>query len=98
MTKLEFYFIGILAGSAMGALQSGTRAVVATLTPEGRSGEVFGYWGFFAKLAAVIGQPVFGWLVVWHGFRIAILANAGFFAAGLVILLTLKLAPRLKTG
>ncbi|MBE34061.1 MAG: MFS transporter [Opitutaceae bacterium] len=98
MTKLEFYFIGILAGSAMGALQSGTRAVVATLTPEGRSGEIFGYWGFFAKLAAVIGQPVFGWLVVWHGFRIAILANAGFFAAGLVILLTLKLAPRLKTG
>lgn len=97
-SKMEFYVIGMLAGSAMGSLQSGTRAVVSTLTPEGRSGEFFGYWGFFAKLAAVIGQPVFGWLAAWHGFRIAILANAGFFAAGLVILLVLKLAPSPKVG
>lgn len=91
-TKSEFYIIGILAGVAMGALQSGTRAVVSVLTPSGRAGEFFGYWGFFGKLAAVIGQPVFGWLAAWYGFRVAILANAGFFVAGLVILLTLKLS------
>ncbi len=85
-TKMEFYLIGILAGAAMGALQSGTRAVVSGLTPEGRSGEFFGYWGFFAKLAAVIGQPVFGWLAAWQGLRVAILANAGFFLAGILVL------------
>lgn len=97
-TKTEFYVIGVLAGSAMGSLQSGARAVVATLTPPGRAGEFFGYWGFFGKLAAVIGQPVFGWLAAWHGYRTAVLANAGFFVAGLVVLLCLRLWPRPEMG
>ncbi len=60
-------------------------------SPAGRSGEFFGYWGFFGKLAGVIGQPVFGWIAAHSGFRTAILVNAGFFLAGLVILLGLKL-------
>jgi MFS transporter, UMF1 family len=92
-TKMEFYIIGVLAGSAMGSLQSGARAVVAMLTPTNRAGEFFGYWGFFGKLAAVIGQPVFGWIAAYQGYQVAVLANAGFFAAGLLILLNLKLRP-----
>jgi UMF1 family MFS transporter len=89
----EFYAIGVLAGVGMGSLQSASRAVVSTLTPAGRSGEFFGYWGFFAKLAAVIGTFVFGNLVSLTDYRIAITANAGFFVIGLVILLRMKL-PR----
>lgn len=96
-TKTEFYCIGVLAGAAMGSLQSGGRAVVSTLTPPGRAGEFFGYWGFFGKLAAVIGQPVFGWLAAWHGYRMAVFVNAGFFAAGLLILLTLRLPRAVRT-
>lgn len=90
-TKTEFYVIGVVAGVAMGSLQSSARAVVSALTPEGRSGEFFGYWGFFGKLAGVIGQSAFGWIAAFSGFRVAILVNAGFFLAGLVILLGLKL-------
>lgn len=93
-TKFQFYVIGGLAGVAMGALQSAGRAVVSTLTPEGRSGEFFGFWGFFTKLAGVIGQPVFGVLATQFGFRTAIFVNAGFFVAGLLILLPLSLKPR----
>jgi MFS transporter, UMF1 family len=93
-TKFEFYIIGALAGSAMGSLQSGARAVVAMLTPAGRSGEFFGYWGFMGKLAAIIGQPIFGWIAVYHGYQLAILANGGFFALGLVVLLTIRIRPR----
>ncbi|WP_162525337.1 MFS transporter [Rariglobus hedericola] len=92
-SKLQFYGIGALAGIAMGALQSAGRAVVSTLTPEGRGGEFFGFWGFFTKLAGVIGQPVFGVLATHFGFRTAILVNAGFFVVGLVILLPLSLTP-----
>jgi len=95
--KTEFFLIGMLAGVAMGALQSAGRAVVSTLTPEGRSGEFFGFWGFFTKLAGVIGQPVFGMLATAFGFRTAILANAGFFVAGLLILLPLSLKPPAKS-
>lgn len=91
--KGAFYAVGIGAGVAMGAFQSGGRAVVALFTPEGKSGEYFGFWGFFSKLAGVVGQPVFGVLAAWLGYRAAILVNAGFFLAGLLILLPLCLRP-----
>ncbi len=95
-TKTEFYAIGMMAGVGMGSLQSSGRAVVSMLTPKGRAGEFFGYWGFFGKLAAVIGQPVFGWLAAFAGFRLAIAVNAGFFLAGLLIIIGLRLNPRPK--
>jgi MFS transporter, UMF1 family len=92
-TKGEFYCIGVLAGIGMGGLQSAGRAVVSTLTPEGRQGEFFGYWGLFSKVAAVIGPLAFGWIVTHAdgGYRTAILANCVFFAAGLALLLPLTL-------
>ena len=92
-SKGLFYLIGVGAGIAMGSLQSGGRAVVALFTPSGKSGEFFGYWGFFSKLAGVVGQPVFGLFAAWLGFRAAILANAVFFLIGLIILLPLSLKP-----
>lgn len=92
-SKTEFYFVGALAGSAMGSLQSAGRAVVATLTPPGRAGEFFGYWGFFGKLAGVIGPLVFGWVATATDVRQAILLNALFFVGGLIILLPLSLKP-----
>jgi UMF1 family MFS transporter len=95
-TVREFYLIGVLAGIGMGSLQSASRAVVSTLTPAGRAGEFFGYWGFFAKLAAVIGTFVFGNLVSLTDYRIAIAVNAGFFIVGLLVLLPLKLQRRHK--
>jgi UMF1 family MFS transporter len=90
-TKMEFYLIGVLAGIGMGSLQSAGRAVVSTLTPSERSGEFFGFWGFFTKLAGVIGQPVFGGIAAAFGFRTAIFCNTGFFIIGLLILLRLPL-------
>jgi MFS transporter, UMF1 family len=93
----EFYLIGVLAGVGMGSLQSASRAVVSTLTPVGRSGEFFGYWGLCAKLAAVIGMFTFGHLVSLTDYRVAITANAGFFLVGLLILLPLQL-PRSEGG
>jgi MFS transporter, UMF1 family len=93
-TKWEFYAISAVAGAAMGALQSAARAVVSTLTPPGRGGEFFGYWGFFGKLAGVIGPLSFGWMVTLAGYRTAIFVNAGFFVAGLLVLLPLSLKSR----
>lgn len=91
--KGAFYLVGIGAGVAMGAFQSGGRAVVALFTPAGKSGEYFGFWGFFSKLAGVVAQPIFGQLVSDFSYRTAILANACFFVAGLAILLPLTLKP-----
>jgi len=97
-TKGEFFGIGVVAGVAMGSLQSAGRAVVASLTPAGRSGEFFGYWGFFGKLAGVFGPLMFGELVSLHGYRAAIAVTAGLFLAGLFILLPLRLRPRVSVA
>ncbi len=113
-SKVQFYGIGVMAGVAMGSLQSAGRAVISTFTPEGKSGEYFGFWGFFTKLAGVCGPPVFGlvasfnWTGMWEdagkpeigaladglSFRVAILVNALFFLAGLLVLLRLDLSKR----
>jgi UMF1 family MFS transporter len=71
---------------------------VSTLTPPGRAGEFFGYWGFFGKLAGVIGPFVFGWLASLTGNRTAMLANGGFFLAGMLVLLAVRLAPASRAG
>lgn len=92
-TKFEFYFVGAFAGAAMGALQSAGRALVSTLTPAGRAGEFFGYWGFFGKLAGVIGPITYGWLITEIGYRWGIVAVGGFFLLGLLILLPLRIRP-----
>ncbi|WP_175414782.1 MFS transporter [Nibricoccus aquaticus] len=93
-TKEQFMAIGVIAGLALGSLQSAGRAVVSMLTPPSRSGEFFGCWGFFGKLAALIGPLVFGELAAGFGYRTAILANGGFFLIGLVIVATLDLRKR----
>jgi MFS transporter, UMF1 family len=90
-TKAEFFAIGVIAGVAMGSLQSAGRAVVATLTPAGRSGEFFGYWGFFGKLAGVFGPLAFGEMVKLGGYRLAIVVTGGFFLVGFLMLLPLRL-------
>jgi UMF1 family MFS transporter len=93
-TKIEFYLIGVIAGAAMGSLQSAGRAVVAGLTPRRRAGEFFGYWGFFGKLAGVLGPLMFGWVTAGFGFRAAVLVTGTFFAAGLAVVLSLPLGGK----
>ena len=72
-----------------------SRAVVAALTPPGRAGEFFGFWGLFGKLGGVIGPLTMGELATHLGYRSAVLINGGFFVVGLLILLGLSL-PRAK--
>jgi len=93
-SKTEFVAISVVAGLALGSLQSAGRAVVSMLTPAGRSGEFFGCWGFFGKIAALIGPLTFGEIAALWGYRAASLATAGFFLIGLAIVLTLDLRRR----
>lgn len=93
-TKTEFFVIGAIAGLGIGSLQSASRAVVSALTPTGRAGEFFGFWGLFARLGGVVGPLVMGELATAHGFRVAVLVNAGFFLAGLGVVLAVRL-PRI---
>lgn len=84
-----FYVAGNLAGLAIGATQSSSRALVALLSPVGRTAEFFGFWGLFWKLSNAIGPFVFGWITLLTGsLRTAVLATGMFFLAGFVGMFT----------
>lgn len=76
-----FLVIAIVAGSGMGSIQSSSRAVVGLLSPEGRSAQMFGFWGMFARLAIIFGMT-FGPVADAVGRRYALLLVIGFFVVG----------------
>jgi UMF1 family MFS transporter len=87
-TPAMFWVAANLAGLCMGSSQSAGRALVAYLSPTGRSAEFFGLWGVAIRLAAILGPLTYG-VVTWvtgGNHRLAILLTAGFFGVALVIL------------
>lgn len=89
--KTLFMGIALLTGTALGATQSSSRAIVGLLTPASASGEMFGYWGFFMKLATILGM-LFGVTSDALGSRrMALLLVLAFFVLGMFLLARLKL-------
>ena len=87
-TQSTFWVAANLAGLCMGSSQSAGRALVAYLSPQGRSAEFFGLWGFATRLAAILGPLTYG-AVTWitgGNHRLAILLTGAFFVAALVVL------------
>lgn len=83
-----FWVAANLAGLCMGSSQSAGRALVAYLSPAGRSAEFFGLWGVAIRLAAILGPLTYG-VVTWvtgNNHRLAILLTGGFFMAALLVL------------
>ena len=82
-----FYFVGLLAGSVMGATQSTSRSLMSRLTPAEKKTEFFGFYSLFGKSSAIVGPLVFGFVSYLSGNqRIAILSIGIFFIIGLVLL------------
>jgi UMF1 family MFS transporter len=64
-SKLEFYFIGGLAGFALTGVQSLSRAAVGLFAPEGQSAEFYGFFAFTGRTSSFIGPTIFGFLAAW---------------------------------
>ena len=87
-TPALFWVAANLAGLCMGSSQSAGRALVAYLSPAGRSAEFFGLWGFATRLAAILGPLTYG-AVTWltgGNHRLAILLTGAFFLVSLAVL------------
>jgi len=87
-TPAMFWVAANLAGLCMGSSQSAGRALVAYLSPAGRSAEFFGLWGVAIRLAAILGPLTYG-IVTWvtgGNHRLAILLTGAFFIAALLVL------------
>ncbi len=87
-TPAMFWIAANLAGLCMGSSQSAGRALVAYLSPAGRSAEFFGLWGVATRLAAILGPLTYG-IVTWAtggNHRLAILLTGVFFVVSLFVL------------
>lgn len=85
--------VGVAAGLAMGGSQCTARAVVGMLAPPGKSAELYGFWGVFGKLSAVVSLLVFSQLAVGVGMRGALGSTLFWFVVSFAIFLSLKV-PR----
>jgi UMF1 family MFS transporter len=92
-TKGGFWWAAAIAGFAMGSSQSAGRAMTGVLAPPRQLAEFFGLWTFATRLAGIIGPVSYG-LITWMtggNQRIAILATAALFIAGLLLLLPIDM-------
>jgi UMF1 family MFS transporter len=66
-SKAAFAVIGLLAGFGLGSIQSASRAFMASLIPDGRESEMFGFYALCGKSSSVIGPLIFGQVALMTG-------------------------------
>lgn len=82
-----FLVVGCFAGACLGATQSASRTLVALFAPADRTGEFFGLWGLFGKLASIFGLLSLGFLQAALGLQNAILVCGAFFFVAFLVAL-----------
>jgi len=95
-----FWTAANLVDICLGSSQSAARALVAYLSPPGRSAEFFGLWGLAVKLSAVLGPLTYGF-VTWFtsgDHRLAILLTGTYFLVGLAIIRGIDVIRGRKTA
>ena len=82
-----FFLIAVLAGFGLGTVQAASRSLMASLIPEGKEAEMFGFYAFCGKSSSVLGPFIFGTVSLNTGNqRLAVLSIAVFFVVGLLLL------------
>lgn len=92
-TGTHFLILALLVGTVQGGTQALSRSLFATLIPRERSGEFFGLFSVFEKVAGIFG-PLFFAAAIWltGSSRTAILAVILFFLFGGAILAKVDVA------
>lgn len=88
----EYYFVGLLAGLAIGSSQSNSRTMLSSLTPENKQAEFFGFYTLTGRLSSIIGPILYGWIAHRTGnMKWSILSLMIFFILGWLILQSVSL-------
>jgi UMF1 family MFS transporter len=88
MDRLEhFYALAVAIGLVQGGIQALSRAVFASLIPEGQTAELFGFYNMVGKFAAVLGPFLVGTAAALTGDpRLSLLPILGLFLIGGMLL------------
>ncbi len=87
-----FYGLAVAAGFGLGSVQSASRALMASLIPDGREAELFGFYALCGKSSSVLGPLLFGgatYLAAGNQ-RPGFLLITGLFITGLLLLQRVK--------
>jgi UMF1 family MFS transporter len=83
----HFYILAGLVGMVQGGTQALSRSLFASMIPQHKSGEFFGFFSIFEKFAGIFGPLIFAGTIAMTGSsRNAILSVIGFFAVGAALL------------
>ncbi len=86
-TAAHFYVLAGLVGMVQGGTQALSRSLFASMVPQHKSGEFFGFFSVFEKFAGIFGPLIFaGTIAATGSSRNAILSVIAFFAVGAAIL------------
>lgn len=92
-TAQEFFLLAILVAVAQGGCQALSRSLFASLIPEHKATEFFGFFAVAEKFAGVAGSAIFAGLVAGTGSgRLAVLSMVLFFVVGALILTRVDVA------
>jgi MFS transporter, UMF1 family len=88
----EFWLLGLVVALILGGSQAISRSLFATLVPANKSAEFFSFYAISGKFASIFGPLVFALIADLTGSsRLSILALAGFFIIGIVLLSTVNI-------
>jgi MFS transporter, UMF1 family len=83
----HFYLLAGLVGLVQGGTQALSRSLFASMIPQHKSGEFFGFFSVFEKFAGIFGPLIYaGTIAATGSSRNAILSVIGFFAVGAALL------------
>jgi UMF1 family MFS transporter len=92
-TATHFYVLAALVGTVQGGTQALSRSLFASMIPQHKSGEFFGFFSVFEKFAGIFGPLIFaGTIAVTGSSRNAILSVILFFAVGALLLVPVNVA------
>jgi MFS transporter, UMF1 family len=86
-TAAHFFVLAGLVGLVQGGTQALSRSLFASMIPQHKSGEFFGFFSVFEKFAGIFGPLIYaGTIALTGSSRNAILSVIAFFAVGAVLL------------
>jgi MFS transporter, UMF1 family len=84
---MHFYLLAAVIGLVQGGIQSLSRSYYASLVPEGKQGEFFGFYNMMGKFAAVLGPTMVGITALATGdTRVGMLSIIVLFVGGAILL------------
>jgi UMF1 family MFS transporter len=86
--KLLFGALVLVGGFGLGSVQAASRAFMASLIPDGRESEMFGFYALCGKSSSVIGPMIFGYVAMSTGGnqRLSVMALSVLFVLGWLLL------------